>query len=188
MEKQQPEEGLAATLRRRYGDPMPLAAAKVIDRLDVHCRTFIDHSPLVMLATSNGHTLDVSPKGGDPGFIKVENDQTLLMPDYAGNNRIDGLINIAAEPQVALVFFIPGVKETLRVNGPAEVVLEFDTDPYPDLWDSVPKSVLRVRTREVMLHCGAALQHASVWQPETWPRERPIASLSRIVRDHAAIT
>lgn len=112
-------------LREIYGDPSPRAAVKVIHKFDRHCRQFIEHSTFLVLASSDGTNLDVSPKGDPAGFVTVETDTTLLVPDRPGNNRIDGLLNILMHPKVALLFMIPTVSETLRVNGTAEI----STDP-----------------------------------------------------------
>lgn len=174
-------------LRNHYGPAIPIAAAKVIRVIDRHCREFISNAPFCVLATTDGETLDVSPKGGTPGFAKVETEQTLLLPDYPGNNRIDGMMNIAANPQVATVFFIPGVQETLRVNGTCEIVL----DPYEvdrlGLSDKKAKAALRISVQEAFMHCGAALSFAQLWQPESWPKERPIGSIREVVDDHAKL-
>ncbi|WP_085801732.1 pyridoxamine 5'-phosphate oxidase family protein [Roseovarius aestuarii] len=172
-------------LREIYGNPSPHAAAKVISRFDKHCRQFIEHSTFLVLATSDGTNLDVSPKGDPAGFVTVESDKTLLIPDRPGNNRIDGLLNILAHPKVALVFMVPTVAETLRVNGTAEIIDE------PGLCDKFqinrrsPKTVLRITAEEIFTHCGKALVRASLWHPEAWPAERPIPSLYEIVRDHS---
>jgi len=171
-------------LREIYGDPGPHAAAKVILRFDNHCRQFIAHSSFLILATSDGTNLDISPKGDPAGFVTVESDTTLLIPDRPGNNRIDGLMNILAHPKVALVFIIPTVAETLRVNGTAEI------SDAPSLCDKFqvngrsPKTVLRITAEQIFTHCGKAPMRAGLWNPETWPTERPVPSLYEMLRDH----
>ncbi len=172
-------------LREIYGDVSPHAAAKAISQFDNHCRRFIEHATFLVLATSDGTNLDVSPKGDPAGFAKVESDETLLIPDRPGNNRIDGLMNILAHPKVALFFMIPSVAETLRINGTAEI------SDDPSLCDQFkvlgrsPKTVLRIKAEEIFTHCGKAPIRAGLWKPETWPKERPIASLYEMVRDHS---
>lgn len=156
-------------LRDHYGPTIPVAAKKVIR----------------VLATTDAITLDVSPKGGAPGFAKVETDRTLLIPDYPGNNRIDGMLNIAPNPQVATVFFIPGVPETLRVNGSCEIIFNPEEIARLGLPGKEAKAVMRITVQEAFIHCEAALAFAKLWQPESWPKERPIESISQIVRDHA---
>jgi PPOX class probable FMN-dependent enzyme len=174
-------------LRALYGDPSPRAAAKVIDRLDAHCRAFIAQSTFMVLATSDGRGLDVSPKGDPAGFVRVEDDRRLIVPDRPGNNRLDGMMNILDNPQVALLFLIPTVAETLRINGRAEI----SEDPV--LCDACaingrsPRTVLRIEVREAFLHCGKAPLRAGLWKQDTWPAARPVATLNEIVRDHAGI-
>lgn len=172
-------------LREIYGDASPHAAAKVISRFDSHCRRFIEHATFLVLATSDGTNLDVSPKGDPAGFVRIESEKTILVPDRPGNNRIDGLMNILAHPKVALFFMIPSVAETLRINGTAEIRDD------PSLRDQFtvngrnPKTVLRIEAEEIFTHCGKAPVRAGLWKPETWPKERPIASLYEMVRDHS---
>ena len=170
-----------------YGEPSARAAAKVIDRLDRHCRQFIASSSFMVLATSDGQALDVSPKGDPAGFVQVEDDHHLIVPDRPGNNRIDGLLNLLRSPAVALIFFIPSVAETLRVNGTAEIRDDEDLRQLCALNGKLPKTVLRVRVREVFSHCGKAPLRAGLWKPETWLAERPVASLNEIVRDHSGV-
>lgn len=172
-------------LREIYGAVSPHAAAKVISQFDNHCRRFIEHATFLVLATSDGTNLDVSPKGDPAGFVKIESDKTLLIPDRPGNNRIDGLLNILAHPKVALFFMIPSVSETLRVNGTAKI------SDDPNLLDQFkinkrsPKTVLRIEADEIFTHCGKAPIRAGLWKPETWPEERPIPSLYEMVKDHS---
>lgn len=172
-------------LREIYGEASPHAAAKTISHFDKHCRRFIEHATFLVLATSDGTNLDVSPKGDPAGFVKVETDTTLLIPDRPGNNRIDGLLNIMAHPKVAIVFMIPSVNETLRVNGTAEI------SDDPALCDQFqvngrsPKTVLRVTAEQIFTHCGKAPMRAGLWRPDTWPENRPIPSMYEMVRDHS---
>lgn len=171
-------------LREIYGDPAPLAAAKVISRFDKHCRKFIEHSTFLILATSDGTNLDVSPKGDPAGFVTVESDKTLLIPDRPGNNRIDGLLNILAHPKVALIFMIPTVGETLRVNGIAEISNDLRLREKFQVNGRSPKTVTRITADEIYTHCGKAPMRAGLWTPEGWPTDRPIPSLYEIIRDH----
>ena len=174
-----------ARLRELYGSPSPRAAAKVISKFDRHCRQFIAQSPFLVIATSDGKNVDVSPKGDPAGFAKVETDKTLLLPDRPGNNRIDGLMNILLHPNVALIFLIPTVDETLRVNGVAEISDDPSLCNQFQVNGRSPKTVLRITAEEIFTHCGKAPMRAGLWKPDTWPTSRPIASLNEIVRDHA---
>ena len=172
-------------LRKIYGEASPHAEAKIITRFDHHCRQFIEHATFLVLATSDGTNLDVSPKGDPAGFVKIESDTTLLIPDRPGNNRIDGLLNILAHPSVATLFMIPSVTETLRINGRAEI------SDDPALCDGFkingrsPKTVLRLTAEEIFIHCGKAPMRAGLWRPETWSKDRPIPSMYQVVQDHS---
>ena len=174
-----------ARLRELYGDATPRSAAKVIHALDKHCRDFIAHSPFVVLATSDGERLDASPKGDPAGFVVVEDDTHLLLPDRPGNNRIDGLLNLLKHPQVALLFLIPSVAETLRINGRATIHDDPDLCERCALNGRAPKTVLRIEIEEIFLHCGKAPMRAGLWKSENWPQARPVATLNEIIRDHA---
>jgi len=179
--------GTEEELRALYGAPSPRAAAKVIGHLDRHCRQFIANSPFMVLATTDGVALDVSPKGDPAGFVQVEDDHHLIVPDRPGNNRIDGLINLIANPQVALIFLVPTVDETLRVNGTAEIRDDEDLRQLCVLNGKLPKTVLRVRVSEVFSHCGKAPLRGGLWKPDTWPAQRPVATWNEIIRDHSGV-
>ena len=174
-------------LREIYGAPHTLAAAKVISKFDHHCRQFIDNSSFLVLATSDGQNLDVSPKGDPAGFVSVESDTTLLLPDRPGNNRIDSLLNILAHPKVALLFMIPSVTETLRVNGTAEISEDPAVCDQFQINGRSPKTVLRVTADEIYTHCGKAPLRSGLWKPETWPSERPVPTLFDMLKDHTAL-
>ncbi len=174
-----------ADLRALYGEINIRAAEKVIDHIDQHMRGFIAKSPFMLLATSDGVNLDVSPKGDPAGAVIVQDDgQHVLLADRPGNNRIDGLVNIVSYPKVAMLFLIPGVRETLRVNGHAEVHAE------PEILDKClingrrPITVTRIRVEEAYLHCAKAFIRSKLWQPETWPEERPVPTMGEMLRDH----
>jgi PPOX class probable FMN-dependent enzyme len=177
-----------ARLREIYGPPTPRAAAKQIDHLDAHCRAFIAASPFLLMATSDGTRLDVSPKGDRPGFAVVEDDHHLLIPDWPGNSRIDGLRNIVVQPQVGLIFLIPSVRETLRVNGRASIHDDRELLQACALNGRLPLTVLRVTVKEVFLHCAKAFLRSQLWQPETWPGTRPVPPMGEMIRDHAGIS
>lgn len=171
-------------LRTLYGDVSKAADAKVIDHLDHHCRAFIENSPFFVLATTDGGNLDTSPKGDPKGFVVVEDDHHLVIPDRPGNNRIDGLLNILKNPNVALIFLIPTVNETLRINGTAEIIDDAKVCARHAIKGRVPKTVTRVKVDEVFTHCGKAPLRAGLWKPETWPTKRPVANLYDMVKDH----
>lgn len=172
-------------LRELYGDVLPLAAAKEVDIFDRHCREFIAHSTFLVIATSNGTHLDLSPKGDPAGFVTVESDTSLLIPDRPGNNRLDGLMNILTSPQIALLFLIPSVDETLRINGRAEILDDPAVCNQFEIRGRAPKTVTRVTAEQIFTHCGKAPLRAGLWKPESWPVQRPVATLLEMVRDHA---
>ena len=154
-------------LRTVYKPPAPRAVQKVLDHLDVHCRTFIALSPLCVLssANANGQT-DASPRGDPPGFVRVLDDKTLLLPDRPGNNQVDSLQNIVQYPGVGLLFFVPGMNETLRVKGKAEIVTDAEVLGPMAVKGRAPLSGLWITVEEAFLHCGRALIRSRIWDPE----------------------
>ncbi len=174
-------------LREIYGYPAEIPANKEIFALDRHCREFIAQSTYLVMATSNGVDLDISPKGDPKGFVQIEDDNNLLIPDRPGNARIDGLLNIIAHPKVGLLFTIPTVAETLRINGRAEILDDPDICAHFAINNRNPKTVLRVTAEQIFLHCGKASVRAGLWKTETWPETRPVATLYEIIQDHAKV-
>jgi PPOX class probable FMN-dependent enzyme len=175
-------------LRALHAPPSDLVKQKCVDRLDKHCRDFIALSPFLVLGTADGQGhADVSPRGDPPGFVKVLDDKTLLIPDRPGNNLLDSLSNIVANPEVALLFLIPGFDETLRVNGAAALV----RDPAllaPFTVEGKPvKVAIRVAVREVYLHCARSFRRARLWDPAARvPRDR-LPTLAKMAMDMAAM-
>lgn len=152
-----------AQLEALYGQPMGNSVSKEIDYVHPLYARMIEAAPFVALATAGDDGLDVSPRGDAAGFVVVENEKTLLMPDRRGNNRVDSLRNVIADPRVALLFLIPGIGETLRVNGRAYVSVD------PALLDRfivdqhVPKSVLVVQVECVFFQCSRAIVRSHLW-------------------------
>jgi len=177
-----------AALAAIYAAPSPLAAAKMLDRLDKWCRRFLELSPFVTLASSDaeGRT-DVGPRGDKPGFVRVLDDRTIAIPDRPGNNRIDSLRNIVANPEVATLFLIPGIDETLRINGRARLSRD------PALLEAMAvdgkpaKLAIVVEVREAFLHCAKAFKRSALWRPDEWPDRAGLASAAQIWRDHMAL-
>ena len=172
-------------LRDLYGDVSSVAAVKTIDYLDNNCLSFIENSTFCVLATSDGLNLDVSPKGDPAGFVKVLDKKTLVIPDRPGNNRIDGLLNLLKYPKIGLLFLIPSVDETLRINGSAEIIIDPNFCKSYSLNGRAPKSVTKVSIDEAFLHCGKAPLRAGLWKPKTWPVIRPVPNLYEMVKGHA---
>jgi len=174
-------------LRELYGDVSPKAHKKVITSFDDHCKKFISHSTFIVLATTDGDSLDVSPKGDPAGFVVIESDTTLLLPDRPGNNRLDGLMNILNNPKVAILFLIPSVNETLRVNGSAEILDDSEICDRFKIKERSPKTVLKINVDKIFLHCGKALLRSNLWMSKKWPDKRPVATLFEMIRDHAEL-
>lgn len=171
------------SLERLYGAPSGAAVEKEVDYLHPHYRTLIAASPFFVLATGGPQGLDASPRGDAPGFVVVEDDKTLLIPDRRGNNRVDSLRNIIANPHVALLFLIPGVGETLRVNGRAEI----STDPALiarfGVEGKLPRSVIVVHVDTVFFQCARAIFRSGLWDPARRIERRSLPSLGTIVSD-----
>lgn len=155
----------SADLRKLYATPGERALRKQLATLDVHAHSFIALSPFCIVASAGtgDDLLDVSPRGGEPGFIKVHDERTMLLPDSGGNNRLDTLENLLRDPRMSMVFLIPNVGETLRVNGHARLR---DEPAYTDLFTHErqrPKLVVELILREFYLHCAKAFMRAQLW-------------------------
>ena len=174
-------------LRDVYKPPAPRAAQKVLDRLDVHCRNFIALSPLCVLSSANGKgQTDASPRGDPPGFVKVLDDKTLLLPDRPGNNQVDSLQNIVENPGVGLLFFVPGMNETLRVKGKAEIVTDGEGLESMTVKGRPPISGLRITVDEAFLHCGRALIRSRVWDPDVQIERSEYPTYGQVLADQIA--
>ncbi|GHD41232.1 hypothetical protein GCM10017083_05400 [Thalassobaculum fulvum] len=171
-------------LRSLYGTPSKLAVAKQIDRLDVHARRFIELSPFLVISSQGADGLgDVSPKGDAPGFVQVLDDRTLLIPDRPGNNRLDTLSNLTANDGVGLLFMVPGVCETLRVNGRARIVADGELLAPTAVRGRLPTAGILVAVEEVYLHCAKALVRSKLWEDDHRVDRRTLPSLAQIISD-----
>ena len=179
----------AAALRALYGAPSELSLKKQLTRLDPHCRRFIALSPFLVLATVGKDGLpDASPRGDAPGFVAVLDDETLLVPDRRGNNRLDSLQNIAEQSGVGLIFFVPGINETLRVNGHARITTDAALLARFAVDGKVPRTGLLVAVKEVYYHCAKALIRAKLWDSSRHIARKEFPSLGRILADQIAGT
>jgi PPOX class probable FMN-dependent enzyme len=173
-----------AALEALYDAPSERVRRKQIDRLDAHCRAFIAASPFLILATSGASGADCSPRGDRPGFVAVEDDETLLLPDRRGNNRIDSLRNVVENPAVGLIFLVPGVHETLRVNGRARISVDPALLARFAVDGKEPKTVLVVTVQEAFIQCARALVRSDLWNPDGHVRRSDLPSLGTILAAH----
>ncbi len=154
-------------LRDVYSEPLPRASQKVLDHLDAHCRRFIEMSPFCVISSTGADgRADASPRGDPPGFVKVVDRHTLLLPDRPGNNQVDTMQNILNHPVVGLLFLVPGMNETLRVCGSAEIVTDEQVLAPLSVSSRAPKSGLKITVKDAFLHCGRALLRSRLWDPE----------------------
>ena len=177
-----------AALRALYREPSERAVKKQLDRLDAHCRRFVSLSPFLVIASTDAKDrVDASPRGGDPGFVKVADDRTLLIPDSPGNNRLDSLQNLLDRPGVGLFFMIPGVDETLRVNGIATLRTD---DALVDLCTSErrrPPLVIAVTVQEAYLHCAKALMRSKLWDTSAQQARTVLPSMNQMLKDQIGL-
>jgi PPOX class probable FMN-dependent enzyme len=171
-------------LRAHFGQLSPLAEKKVLHHLDKFCRDFIALSPFLVLASSDGKgNADASPRGDGPGFVAVLDDKSLLIPDRRGNNRVDTFGNILASPGVGLIFMVPGINETLRVNGKALMTRDAELLAPSTVQQRPPLTGLIVTVEEAYFHCGKALIRAKLWDPSSQVPRHSFPTLGRIVAE-----
>ncbi len=173
-----------ADLRAHVGAVNPLAERKVLDRLDRFCIDFIALSPFLVLASADeAGRADASPRGDAPGFVQVLDERTLLIPDRRGNNRVDSFGNIVASPGVGLIFMVPGIAETLRVNGRARLTRDPGLLAPTTVQERTPTLGLLVEVEEAFFHCGKALIRSKLWDPSTQVERGSFPSLGRIMAE-----
>jgi PPOX class probable FMN-dependent enzyme len=174
----------AAALRDFYGEVGGLAKEKELTRLDKHCRAFIALSPFLVLATADDEgRLDASPRGDAPGFVLVLDDTTLLLPDRPGNNRVDSFNNVVANPGVGMIFFVPGIEETLRVNGRARLTTDAALLTPAEAQGKVPRAGLLITVEQAFFHCAKALKRSRLWDASRHVERRSFPSLGKIIAD-----
>lgn len=175
-------------LREHYADPQERAVKKEIAALDIHCRRFIELSPFVLLASSDAaHNLDASPRGGEPGFVKVADAHTLLLPDSPGNNRLDSFQNIVATGKIGLLFLIPGFDETLRVNGTAVLSQAEDDIAACTTERRAPKLVVRITVEAAYLHCAKAFMRSRLWDPAARVARSTLPTTGQMISEQTGI-
>jgi uncharacterized protein len=176
-------------LKSIYPDPTPRVIAKARPELDAHARKFIEMSPFCVLATSGADgSVDASPRGGHPGFIRVAGPNALLMPDRAGNNRIDSFKNIVeGSGFVQLIFFVPGIDETLRVGGKGRLSAEPELLAAMQEFGRPPRAILRIDVQEAYFHCGKALMRARLWSKDTQVERAVFPSISQVIHEQTKL-
>ncbi len=177
-----------AAIRAHYGAPTPRSQVKQLDRIDGHARAFIALSPFCVVASADAQgRCDATPRGDAPGFVAVPDAGTLLLPDRPGNRRVDTMLNVAENPAIGLLFFVPGLQETLRVNGRAEIVTDPDVLALLSAQGKMPCAALRVRVEEAFFHCGKAVIRSDLWTRGAGPRP-DFPTLGQIFADQIAGT
>lgn len=172
-------------LRDIIGNPQPVSVKKQISDLDQHCRAFIVLSPFLLIGTANGAGgCDVSPKGDSPGFVQVLDSQTLVIPERPGNRRGDTLVNILENPHVGLLFIIPGIEDTLRVNGRAAIVADEELLNLTVHQGKRPVLTIVVQVQEAFLHCAKAFKRSHLWDADAQVPRENLPSLAQMVHDH----
>jgi PPOX class probable FMN-dependent enzyme len=173
-----------AELEGLYGPPLERSVRKQMDHLDDYCRAFIAASPLLIIGTQYGDFADNSPRGDIPGFVQAPDDHTLLIPDRRGNNRLDTLHNIVRNPVVGLLFLVPGLHETFRVNGEAVLSRDPALTVRFEMQGKLPRTVILVRVKEAYIHCSRALVRADLWNPAKHVAPNTVPSMGTILAKH----
>jgi hypothetical protein len=172
-----------AALETLYGAPSLAALVKEVDHVHPHYRAFIEAAPFMAMATSGPGGLDVTPRGDPPGFVEVADEKTLLIPDRRGNNRADSLRNLIHDPRIALLFLVPGVGETLRVNGRAAISVAPDLLARFPAQGKLPRSVIVVRVESVYFQCPKAIVRSDLWNPDKRIPRSALPSSGTILAD-----
>ena len=171
-------------LRALHHAPMSRATDKVLDHLDTHCRAVIERSPFCVIATQGDGGADVSPRGDPPGFVKILDGRTLLLPDRVGNNRLDAMCNLLANPRIGMLFLVPGMGETLRINGTARITDDVAVLEPCAMQGRAPKICLVVRVEEAFLHCAKALSRSKLWDASQHIDRATLPSYAEMLLDH----
>ena len=176
-------------IREVIGQPIDLAVKKAVPKLDKYSREFIRRSPFLTIGTANAKAkADVSPRGDAPGFVLVLDDNTIFIPERPGNNRVDTLINISENPNVGLLFLVPGFEETLRINGRASVVKDEELLNRCAVNGKIPKLGILVAIEEAYLHCAKAFKRAKLWDPARHQDRSELPSLGKMILEQTAAT
>jgi PPOX class probable FMN-dependent enzyme len=175
-----------STLKARMGEVGELAARKMLRRLDKYAKTYIERSPFLTIGTADEiGKADVTPRGDPPGFVRIIDDETIIIPDRPGNNRVDTMQNIIANPQVGILFLIPGIDDTLRVNGKASIIDDPAALAPAAVNGRAPKLGIKVRVEEVFFHCAKAFRRSKLWDPAVKQDRGFLPGLAHMVMEQA---
>ena len=179
--------GTEEKLRAKFGEVHPLAVTKSRPAIDKYSRQFIAMSPFVVVSTADANgKADLSPRGDPPGFVHIVDDHTILIPDRPGNNRLDTMANIVANPNVGCLFFIPGFEDTLRLNGKAVITEDAALLAHCTVSGKVPKVGILISVEEVFMHCAKALKRSKLWTGEYTQDRSQMPSIARIILEQTA--
>ena len=170
-----------ASLRALHHQPMSRATDKVLRVLDKHCLRIISLAPFCVVATQSPNGADVSPRGDPAGFVRVLDERTLILPDRIGNNRLDGMTNLLVNPRIGLLFLVPGMNETLRINGTARLSHDPALLSAAAVNGREPRLVIVVSVKEAFLHCGKALKRSKLWHDDYRVDKKDFPSLGRMI-------
>jgi PPOX class probable FMN-dependent enzyme len=179
-----PELSTLSDLLEVYSQPSIFAAKKELAHIDRQARAFIERSCFLVIATADADGWpDASPRGDPPGFVTVEDEHRLLMPDRPGNNRVDSFKNLIANPKIGMLFFVPGHQHSLRINGETRILTDQALRERFAVNGKPARAVVEVTARQVFFHCGKSLIRSKLWNPEHWPSREGLASLGRALAD-----
>lgn len=175
-------------LREIYGYAKGRAKDKQLPCLEYHSRNFIAHSPFLTISTyAKSGSVDCSPRGGKPGFVKIVNDNCIILPDSKGNNRLDSLVNIIETANIGCLFVIPGVDETLRINGVAKISTSVEHLKLFSEEKNQPKTCIEISITEVFLHCAKALMRSELWSAKSKIDRSRFPSMGKMINDQLSI-
>lgn len=178
----------ADELEQLQGTPGRVAQHKVIHHLDQHCLQFIEHSPFAVISTSNKNgCCDTSPRGDAPGFAMILNNTTLILPERTGNRRMDSLRNLLENPHIGVLFMIPGVEETLRINGKASITKSPSVLEKLEAKGHVPNLAIVITVEECFIHCAKAFKRSHLWNPEQWPSIDKLPAPAKMIAAHTKL-
>ncbi|MHB1138311.1 MAG: MSMEG_1061 family FMN-dependent PPOX-type flavoprotein [Microthrixaceae bacterium] len=176
-----------AQLRQHYAEPFPAVKSKQIDHVDEAARAVLARTPFVVVATSGAGGVDASPRGGPPGFVRVVDDRRVAIGDLSGNRRLDTFENLFDDPRIGLLCLIPGMSETMRINGRGSLTTDPAVLDLCTIDGARPGVALGVDVEEVFLHCAKALRRSGLWDPERWPDAEGRPTAGEIFKAHLGL-